>query len=153
MSSNQQTADEIKEIVVFCLEHRGRCFAGWSANKIFKYVAFHFLSGTLFLVRDGDQITGVAIGWLGKAAEFLRRDERGIPQFAWGLPEKGNALLIADVFGSRETCGKLWEQALKKWPKINRVFTYRQGGQEQRPHLIEFTPETLKRFYGKEVVH
>lgn len=139
-----RTAEQIKEVAIFCIANQGRCFRDWDASKIFRYIAFHFLSETLFVTRNIEgEIAGVAIAWTAKAKEILRRDERGIPQFAWGLPDAGNAMLIADVFGKREVCGSLWRQAFEKWPHVKRVFTYR--GTDS-PKLIELTVKTLNRF-------
>ncbi len=138
--NDQQTVNRIKEIVTFCIEHQGRCWHGWSASKIFKYVAYHFLAGTLFTVRANSTIAGVGIAWLGNASEFIRRDIDKYPPFDWRLPEKGDALMVGELFGSRSSCGQMRDAILDKWPIIKRVFAYRNDT------LIEFPLAKITRF-------
>lgn len=148
MTTHEQQAETVKKITVFCIEHQGRCFPGWSAPKIFKFIAFHLLNHTLFVTRNIEgQITGVSIAWTAHPKEILRRAERGLPQFAWGLPEPGKALFISEVFGCREVCAELWQKALDKWPHVKRAFTYRHS--HGAPRLVELKMKTLNRFYGR----
>ncbi len=149
MEINQQMADRVREIVVFCLKHRGRCWRGWSAEKIFKYVGFHVCSGTI--VVTGEPVSGVAIGWTSSVAEIIRRDRSGEPQFAWSTIDEGRALLICEVFGNKQTSATLWRMALEKWPFINRIFTYRSTG-GKRQELVELSFQKLARFGLKGAV-
>ncbi len=145
--NDQQTVNQIKEIVTFCIEHQGRCWRGWSANKIFRYIAFHFLAGTLAAVRANNTIAGVGIAWLGNASEFIRRDVEREPQFDWKLPQKGNALMVAEVFGVRSECKRLWGGCLNRWPHVSRIFTHRQKRNEAKPRLVELHMAQLNRMW------
>lgn len=149
MSNVEKLLGTVRDITTFCILHKGRCFNGWEASKIFRFIAFHLLNETILVTRNIDgKITGVAIAWTAKTEEIRRRDEKREPHFEWKLPEPGKALLIADVLGTRSVCGELWKQALNKWPMVERVFAYRR--KDGKPMLKEFSMETLNRFYGKE---
>ncbi len=146
--NDQQTVNRIKEIVTFCITHQGRCWHGWSASKIFKYVAHQFLAGTLATVRANSTIAGVGIAWPGNASEFIRRDKAREPQFDWRLYEHGDALMVAEVFGVRSECKRLWSEALSRWPHVKRVFTYRQKRSDNAPRLVELSRREINRFCG-----
>jgi hypothetical protein len=153
VKANQQIANQIVEVARFCIEHQGRCWKGWSANKIFRYLSFHFLAGTLGVTRANNTIVGVGIAWPDSSTEILRRDKDKELQFNWRLPEKGDALMIAEVFGARSVCGKLWIVALSRWPRIQRIFTHRQKRNDAEPMLVELNIKTVLRMtkglYGR----
>lgn len=119
---------EVKAMAIFCLQRQGRCWPGWSAGKVFRYLAFHFLSGTLFVARDGrdeKDIIGLAVAWLADESEVKAREEERRTQFDWKLPDRGNALVIAEVFGDRKASAVLWQLAKARWPGIRTVFCER----------------------------
>lgn len=148
MTTEQQLADKIREVALFCLTHKGRCFENWTGHKVFFYLSFHTLAGTIFVLRNSHRtIEAVAVCWLGDAAEFLRREHDGEPQFAWTLPPKGNALMIANVFGVRSACKRLWSMAFKEWPNVKRCFAYRRkAGHSGDGVLVEWPLSKVRRF-------
>jgi hypothetical protein len=127
----KQQADFIRNVCIFLLTNRGRCFSGWPASKVFKYVAFHALAGTLFVVEDNG-IKAVAIAWLDYADEIKRRERRSEFHFNWALPPGGDAVLVADVVSDKQYLGSLLEKMSKTWPDVAEVFTFR----NQRLHCI-----------------
>jgi hypothetical protein len=141
----QAMAEAIKRIVVFCLERQGRCFKGWSADKIFKFLAWHYLNGSLFMVttneHEGTRILAVGVAWPMDAAMIRYRDAEGLPLFEWQPCDwDGDALLISTVFGERKYCAVLLKLALNQWPQCKTVFTYRRGV------LVELDEGVLGRF-------
>jgi len=130
--SVREQASLIREVCVFCLEHKGRCFKDWSGEKIFKYISFHWLNGTLFVARDNDKgyILGVGIAWRVKKDLLVKRENEGLPQFDWSkLDDEGDATLVCDVFGTKKICHQLFDMAMQKWPEARKqpLFTYRNG--------------------------
>ena len=151
MNLYQQLADKVKELAVFCIEQRGKCFAEFNAAKLFRYVAFHLLNGTLFVQRDENgKVQMVLFVWRDDAGEILRRDAANEPQFSWQMPNNdGNAVLIGQVIGNRRWMPQLFSQVMAHWPDSPRLrlFTYRR--RENAPRLTEITWPTLTRFtYG-----
>lgn len=120
---------EVKALAIFCLQRQGRCWPGWSAGKVFRYLAFHFLSGTIFTAdyTDGTdkKLCGLAVAWLADESEVKAREEERRPQFDWKLPKRGDALVIAEVFGDRKASAVLWQLAKARWPGIRTVFCER----------------------------
>lgn len=102
-------ADEIRMLSEFCIAHHGRCFEGCSANKIFRYVAYHYLRGTLSAITSGGQLLLVMISWPDKARDIKWRHEHGRPQFDWrGLPSGGDSVYVDLLVGHLHLLAKLW---------------------------------------------
>ena len=147
MSITQQLADRVKELTVFCVEHRGtRCLRDCDPAKVFRYIAFNLLNGTLFEGRDKNgKVQIVVFAWLDCAADIMRRAAADEPQFNWQMARtEGDAILVGDVIGSRRWFCKIVEQIKAHWPDSprKRFFTYR----GDRPRLKEFTLKTVLRF-------
>lgn len=134
MNRTQQFLCRVDEVTQFCLASRGPCFNGWTREKVFLYVGFHSLAGTIFVIRKSDHsIQSVGFGW---PATF-----QGVAQvFSWKPTAPGHALFIAEVIGDRSSAGRMFRMAMKRWPKVKRFFTYR------REHLVEIKPGALMRF-------
>lgn len=124
----------------FCLEHGKECFYGWTSEKLFWFIGYNGLAGTLFVNEQDGQVNAVGVAWTDSADKIIERERTGECHFAWKLPPKGDALVIAGVVGDRKSCAELYRKALKKWPFVKRYFTWRQG------NLVELPPETLARF-------
>jgi len=145
MKPDQKTADAVKEVAVFMIARGKKFFNGWKAPVIFKYVAWHFLCGNLFVVRDHGAIAAAGIAWPTTVNDIYWRDHERLAQFDFTVPQSGEALLVAEVVGSPSACLKLWQLAMNRWPHIRRIFTYR------RDKLVELHLATIERFlsYGK----
>jgi hypothetical protein len=123
ISDRQKIFRELHELTEFCLANRGKCFAGWTREKLFFYLGFHRLAGTLFVVRTG-RIEAVGVAFTARPEQILAHTA-GETYFHWRLPEPGNALVIFDVIGRRATVAKLFRMASRKWPAVRRFFTWR----------------------------
>lgn len=154
MSTYHQLAAKVKELSVFCLENRGKCFAQFDAAQLFRYIAFHLLNGTLFVERDENgKVQTVVFAWRDNAVDILLREAAKEPQFYWQMPNNnGNAILIGQVIGKRRWMPQIYRKVMAHWPESPglRLFSYRQ--REGAPRLEEFNLDTLKRFtYGLTV--
>jgi hypothetical protein len=144
---SQPLVDKVNRVTAFMLEHRGRCFAGWTAAKVFRFVAWHILNGTLFVAFSENGTLGlVVIAWPEIADDVTVRARDGAPQFVWdNVPREGDCFLIADVAGNRKLMPDILEQVSGAWPDSprKRLFTYR------RSRLKEMDWTTIRRFtYG-----
>jgi hypothetical protein len=148
MIVTQQLANNIREIAIFCLSNKGRCFKDWNGNKVFSFIAFHLFSGGLLIHRENGEIKSVGICWTSDAEEIIRRDKAGEPEFDWTIQKSGNALFISQVFGSRAYCDMLWKMALEKWPNVTRFFAYRL--KDGKAVLKEFDEKTISAFCGRQ---
>lgn len=153
VSSFQFQAQQVREAAVFCLEHGAKLFAGWSGDKLFRYLAFLWLTNCLFIERaPGNEIIGVLSAWPDVADEILQRERNGEFHFNWRQPrviEDSDAFMLADIVVSKSAIEnrqskiiltRLVAQATAQWPdwKLRRVFTYRRG------RLVEITQPTAK---------
>lgn len=103
------------ELTEFFLKRKGRCFEGWSEEKIFNYVLVNCVHGNVFFARtpgEGARPAGpialAAIAWLGDAATIKHKAELDSPQFSWdGFSEqqspdrKGAGFCLARSMGNR----------------------------------------------------
>lgn len=146
MNTTEQLANKIKAITVFLLQHRGPCFAGMDAAKLFRYVAFHLLHGCVFVAYDAaGNISTVFFAWPLDRAEMLRRDAAGEPLFIWEAPKcDGDAFFIGGIVGKRRFGAEVFKQVSGAWPESPRkqVFTFRKG------KLVELSWKELTRFCG-----
>ena len=137
------SSDIVREVTMYCLRRKGKCFDGWKPEIVFRYVAFHFLAGTLEIIRDGRAILGVAVGYTGDASYFW---ERAGKPFDWTLPPAGNTLYLAEIIASKKAVERLWKRALEKYPWINSILTNRRG------KLVEVHMSQLERLARLEGV-
>lgn len=150
--THQQIADRVKALTLFCLAHRGKCFEGWPAWKIFRFVAWHFLNQTLFVANEPNGEIGlIVIVWPNTARRIMFLDRNGQPQFDWQhLPLDGDAFVVADVLGNVKLLPDIWTQVSGEWPDTprKRLFTYRRG------KLKELTWTTVRRLtHGLISIH
>jgi hypothetical protein len=152
MTHLKRVANEAAEITAFCLEHRGRCFPGWSDRKVFAYVVFLLVAKACAVTRFATgKIAGVAFGWPDIEAKVRERAAKGEPQFRWTIPNpEGDCLFIAEMIGDRRSIAAMFEWYMTtrdaKFLQIKK-FTYRRG------QLVELTNDTIGRFIqaaGKE---
>lgn len=138
-------AERTREICAFYLARKnGRVFVeGHDERWIFRYIAFHLLSGNIFVVRERGAIAGVAVAWPDRAANIFALEAAGEPQFNWRQNvEPGDAVFIGPMIGTR-ACGYGWRKlALQRWPDLaaRRVFAQR------RERLVEISAGVVKRF-------
>lgn len=132
------------EITNFFLSHRGKCFEGWTRDKVAKYVLVHAVYRNVFVVFDRIGVIGAAaILWPNDAATIKAIAEACQPQFTWTpTPKDGDSILIADVAGDRRFMPEILKQAAVPLPNIfqKRLFTYRRG------KLVELSWPTVLRF-------
>jgi hypothetical protein len=154
MTAFQVGALMLRRVAIFCLTHGGLLHRDWTGDKLFKYLAFQWLNGCLFIAREGEEIAGVMIVWPDGAADVLRRQEAGELHFAWLAPREGDALMVADVivsknFSTRQVMTRLVQMASARWPdwKMRRIFTHRRG------KLVELAPRMLTRFFHGRTQH
>lgn len=133
--------ENMRAVCVFCLNHRGTlCFRGWSGAKLFKYVAYHALAGSLFVVHVGGEIKLVAFAWLDDAARIRQCSENCRPVFDWCSRPPGDALYVAEVLGERQWMPWLRQsRAWRWWEQAHTVLTYR------RNTLTELRKQTVER--------
>jgi hypothetical protein len=136
------------EITRFFLMRRGRCFEGWTRDKVAKYVLVNAVYRNVFVALDRFGLIGAAaILWPNDAATIKAIAEAGQPQFTWSpTPRDGDSILIADVAGDRRLISQILKQvmAVAAPPAIfqKRIFTYRRG------KLVELSWPTILRFCG-----
>jgi len=144
----QQLATHLWAIVHFIEAHKGKCMP-WAKNNdrtlLFRFVADCFYFGKLNIAYKSDAIEAIVFAWPDFKERIEAKDAEGQPQFEWGQPHKGDALFIADVFGSRSAVAKLYRSVIEKYPNLMGVpwFTYR------RETLIEISRRELERFARK----
>ena len=150
---NKETAKLVAQVAAFCLLRRGqRCFPGWTAAKVFRYVAWHLLADCVFGVfgRKGEPQAVAFVRWADEA-DLRGHAERREPVFFWGKPlAGGDAIFIAEVVGKRHFISSIVEQVMAHWPDSPRkkLFTYRFKGGVLT--LTEISWPTLTRFtYGR----
>lgn len=125
MTNAMTQASYVRELTMFALRRKGKCFVGWTPQIVFRFIAFHLLAGTLFIAREGRALLGVGVAFPCHAAWAV---EHGKEPFKWVLPEQGNTLFISDVVVStRRAVPMLWKQALNKWPWISHVSMMHRG--------------------------
>jgi len=100
-------------------------------RKVFAYVAFHIISGSVVVARSnrGD-INGVGFVWPDVEREVIRRAQNDLPQFNWTQPTKeGDCYFIAEVIGNRKSCAAMyqWFSAKTKDFVASPKYTYRRG--------------------------
>jgi len=113
MTKQQQLFSLVHEVTEFCLAHFGRCFTGWSREKIFMHIGNSAMRGEIFVIRKCGEIKAMAV---------IQRTTKGV--------------LIGNVIGTRDSCREIFRRAVKQWPGVTRYFSYRfRHGQ---PQLVEF---------------
>jgi hypothetical protein len=141
------TAQYIHDVAVFCLTHGGHLYREYPAERVFKYLAWHFTAGNLAVSFEGEHISGVIIAWKDSAEEIRQRGRRGQPQFNWQLPAtSGDAYMIGEVIAKDKTgLTRLLQLASATWPdwKMRKLFTYR------RKKLVELS-RSGQRFFQRE---
>lgn len=142
----KQQALTIKSLVLFCLEHGGGLYAGWSVEKLYRYFTFHLFNGQIVWATDGPDIDGVLIAWPDSAEAILRRQRSGEAHFAWRLEPHGyDALMFGDVVvrspRKKKSASRLLQMASARWPdwKMRRLFTHRRG------KLHELSPAAVRK--------
>jgi hypothetical protein len=102
------------QIAEFFLKHRGRCFEGWSTDKVFYYILVNHLHGNVFVARNRSGLIALAaIAWLDNAARIRDLDARALPLFDWnGFPESGDSIVVADVAGDRRLMPEILKQVM-----------------------------------------
>ena len=135
------SADCVREITMFCLRRKGRCFRGWAPQIVFRYLAFHFLAGTMEIVRDGRALLGVGIRYTGDMDYFVKHEGKS---FDWTLPEPGNCLFIAEVIACKRGIRMLCRTAMKNYANISGIVTFRRG------KLVPISLAEINRLAGKE---
>lgn len=142
MSATQFMAARIRKLALFCLARGAGCYAGWTGEKIFKYLAFQWFTNGLFVCTEGKAIGGVLIAWPASAERILQREVAGDFHFAWEKPVDGDALMIADVIANKRSASRLVQMASAQWPdwKMRRLFTHRRG------RLVELQPRAIERW-------
>lgn len=119
MTKQQQLFEKVHELTEFCLAHAGRCFAGWSREKVFLHIGNAAMRGELFVIRKCGEV---------KAMATIQRTTNGV--------------LIGGVIGTREDCQKIYRMGCKQWPDVKRFFSYRWRGSEHK--LVEL--RSVERF-------
>lgn len=128
-TEQREIADKVRAMAIFCLERKGRCFADWNGAKVFQYLAWNFLNGTVFVVYEGAKIKALAIAFRVMQLELTLRDTE-CHVFDWKrLHQEGDCTLISHVFGTRSECRTLQNMIIAKWPesKEQPFMTYRLG--------------------------
>lgn len=140
---------QAREVTEFCLEHGGKCFAGWEVKTLFAYVFFHLVDGGCFVVRRDGRAVAVLFAWGTDAMQILFRDTFEKPVFDWERSKEGSAIFVAEVIttpASRSALPKLFELAAGRWPDWRRkvIFTCRGG------KLHELQRDAIERLiYGR----
>lgn len=138
---DQDTVDTIRQIAIFCIENRGRCFVNWSNNTIFKYVAYQLFAGQILSYWESGRIKTIAVASRDTAENILK----GSNLFDWKEPRQGDSILVGAVCGDASSLPDMMVALENKWPdcKVCRWFTMRRG----KPHEIT---ESKERFlYGR----
>ncbi len=126
--SDQETADYIREVAVFAIERKGKCFRRWPASTIFKYLAAHHLNGSLYVERDYTGITGIAVGW----------------------QEDNGDIQIREVIGNRSSARALWAQGMSKIASFNKIITYRL--RKGSPVKVEIPIRSIESFMNSDTL-
>ena len=143
MTKLDALADRLRELTAWVCEHRGRAFKEWRPAIIYRYLAFHALNGTVFVVRKNKKLAGMAVAWSGDFHHFSNRDNLRLPYFDWTLPEKGSTLLLCEVITTQPGATKgLYAKLKSAYPQCRRLLTYR------RNRMIELSLKHLAGFYG-----
>lgn len=140
-------ARRVRELAIFIIRNKGRSpFMDQQVEdgrRFFRYLAFHYLAGNVLIVRQGAKVAGVAIAWPERVRDIEERARLGEAQFDWRpAVSGGDAVMLAEVVGSRGH-GFGWRKlALERWPDLHerRIFTHRRG------KLVELHYATIKRF-------
>lgn len=115
------------EATEFCLAHAGKCFGGWTREKIFLHIGSNALAGTLFIVKYKGKVNALGIA----------------------KPTGDGRLFVGEVIGTRAACRQMFARVLAKWPGVKRVFAYRHKGKPD-PRLVEYPLAAVLRMTGFE---
>jgi len=142
----ERLATHLWAVTNFCLAHKGKAMP-WATdiNLLFRYVADNHYHGKLNVVYRPDAIEAVAFAWPDFAERIEAKFAESKPQFEWGPTHCGDALFIADVFGTREAVSRLYEGMMQRFPNLMAVpfYTYRKG------RLVKLNRVHIERFSRK----
>ena len=152
MNHLQQLADKVKALTVFMIENRGKCFQEIDAARLYRYVAFHLIHGSVFTHCDKNgKVQMVVIAWREQAEEILRRRAAQAPQFDWQMPRAdGDAILIDAVIGNRKWMPQIISQVTEHWPDSPRLRLFTHRGANP---LREIKWNTITRFTYEQPQH
>lgn len=134
-TEQREIADKVRAMAIFCLERKGKCWQGWNPAKVFRFLAFCYLCGTVFTIYDGAKIKALAIVF--RVTDEELKNEGSI--FDWcKTHEHGQHTLVCDVFGDKKEMATLYSMACDKWPEMvgNPLFTFRKGVLKQIPERM-----------------
>jgi hypothetical protein len=130
-------------VVDFCMAHRGRVWPeGCERGKLFRYVAFCYHVGKLCVSWEEGKIVAVVFYWVDWKERIEAKYAEGMEQFEWAHVHKGDALFVAEVFGSRKAVARMYAAAVEKFPHIVALplYTYR------NKKLVQISHEQIERF-------
>jgi hypothetical protein len=145
----EKLATHLWGVTRFCVAHKGKALP-WlkdDINLLFRYVASCFYHGKLNIVCEDGVIKAVVFAWCDWRERIEAKAAENKPQFDWSSNGRGDSLFVADVVGSRESVGKLYQATIDKYPQLVAVpwFTYRRGV------LVQIPRAKLERFSRKAV--
>ena len=100
----QKLFEAAHEITEFCFSRRGKCFGGWTREKIFAYIAHSILEKHIFIVKVKDKVKAIAIA----------------------KPTGEGRLIFYEVIGGKSACRQMFSQIMQRWPDVKRFFAFRQ---------------------------
>lgn len=141
--TQEQQAEMLHGITHFIWLHRGKAMA-WADTyeRLFRYVAFCFLSGKLTVNFENGEPVGCVFHWADWTEYIEAKAAEGRPQFEWIPPHKGDALFVGDCIGTRHSIGRIYHDSIAKWPNlmITPIYTLRKG------KLVRISHKILNRF-------
>lgn len=146
MNKRDTFLSKCDEVVSFCFQHTPYVFGAWSRETALIYVAFHAMTGGLFIRRENGHVAAVGFCWPAIEEEVKRKFNGDGYAFDWRLPKNSDCLIVGEVIADKATCAMFLEKAKRQWPTLRKCFTFR-----RRPTLrmVEICPERLRRYYGR----
>jgi hypothetical protein len=138
MTTNETFLSRVGEVTEWCFERRGKCFEGWSREKLFFYVGFCMVGKAIFVERDDrGSIQTVVFAW-------PTRLELVNEPFNWRIPKPGDCLFVAQVIGARKFMRAILAKVVSQWPHVKRFFALRHKG-DAVERMVEFKPDLVQR--------
>ena len=113
-----------------------------SKEKLFRYAAFCYLNGKMAYSVQNNIVEAVIFYYSEHLEQLEMKVAEERPIFAWEQSHPGDCLFVAEVVGNRHAVGKLWHEAIEKWPHLlnTPIFTFRHG------KLHRLTQKMLERY-------
>lgn len=120
-----------------------RCLPKARFETMYRYTAQCWLTGKMAVYRSGNgDIEAAIFYWSDWQERIEAKAENNQQQFEWLPSHPGDALFVAEVFGTRRAVARIMSDAFQRFPNLLAVpiYTYRRG------QLVRLSMDKMQRF-------